>query len=195
MEPMVNEAKEMLAEVEATGRRTRDAAAYRVAGPILALWGVVWAVCFSVTQFAPHAAGWAWLAGDGVGLAGTAWLGWVLPRHGPVLSESSKRLGRRLGGFWLALFVFAGGWLAVLWPWHGVELGVFGVTLVMFAYVVMGLWLEMRFMTVLGFVVAGLAFAGYFVSPELPGWVNLWLAVVGGGSLLASGVYLKVRWG
>jgi len=195
MEISPQQASEALKDINTVGQRTRDVAAYRTAAPILILWGVVWTVCFGVTHFSPHAAALAWLIGDVVGIAGTAVLGWILPRRGPVLSESARKVGRRLGWFWFLLFLFADAWLAILWPWRAEQFGTFVVTLVMFAYVVMGLWLEMRFMTVLGVIGGALATGAYLASLSIPGQLNLWLAIGGGGVLLASGIYLKVRWG
>jgi hypothetical protein len=192
MELTQDQASEALREVEAAGRRARLQAGYRVAAPILVLWGVIWAACFAITQWAPEVAGWAWLVGDALGLAATAVLGWWLPRRGPVLSRSAGRVARRVGLFWLLLFGFGDLWLALFWPWNAAQFGVFVVTLVMFAYVAMGLWLEMWFMTLLGAVVAALAAGGYFLPAIASAYLYLWLAVTGGGALLVSGLYMHM---
>lgn len=188
------QAQEALREVEAVAKSTQGQLAYGTVGPILILWGIIWIVCFSLTQFAPRSAGWGWLAGNCVGVLGTLYLGWFRARAQNVRSESSKRLGWRLFWFWFLLFVYGDIWLAVLWPWRGEQLGLFLITLVMFAYVVMGLWLEMRFMLWLGLGVTALAGVGYVLSIWVPGYLNLWLGLPGGAALLASGLYLTRRW-
>ena len=193
MEVSREQADEVLKDIELVAQRARDATVYRTMAPIMMLWGAVLATCFSVTHFAPHAAGMAWLIGDGLGLAGTALLGWILPRRGPVVSKSANKLGRRVGWFWFLLCTFASSWLFILWPWHPDQLGTFIVSLAMFAYVVLGLWLEMRPMIVIGLVVALLATGAYFASLVVPGYLNLWLAIVGGGALLVSGIYLYLK--
>lgn len=194
MEVTEKQAQEALHDVEAVSKSTQGKLAYGIAGPILVLWGMVWIVCFSLTHFAPQVSGWGWLVGNSLGIVGSLYLGRFCARSQTVRSESFKRMGWRLFWSWFFLFIYAGIWLAVLWPWRGEQLGMFVVTLVMFAYVIMGLWLEMRFMLWLGLAVTALAGAGYVLSFLAPGYLNLWLGLAGGGALLASGLYLTRRW-
>ncbi len=186
------DARDALGEAEQAMQSVRTKVTYSGVGPILILWGLIYATCFVITHFAYEAAGWAWLIGDVCGIAGTAYLGWVRPARGPVLSESAKQLGRRLGLFWLAAMVYIPIWLTLLTPWRGEQMGAFITTAIMFAYVVMGLWLRMSFFVALGVLVTALTFGGYFVF--YPEWMNLWLAATGGGALLVSGAYLTWRW-
>ncbi len=195
MEISKKQASEALDQIQQVAKQTKGELKYRYVGAILILWGVIWLVCFSITHFKPKIAGWAWLVGDCIGLGITAFLAWKAAKKSPVLSEKAKREGRRFGWFWFSLFVFADIWLAVLWPWSGNQLGVFLVTLVMFAYVAMGLWLEMWFMFWLGLVVTILATGIYFLSFLFPGYLNICLAVAGGGALTISGIYLMRKWG
>ena len=194
MEVTQRQAKEALQDVDAVSRSIKGKMAYGIAGPILVLWGTVWVVCFLLTQFAPQISAWGWLVGNSLGIAGSLYLGRLRARTRTVRSESAKRMGWRLFWFWFLLFIYADVWLAILWPWRGEQLGMFLVTLVMFAYVVMGLWLEMGFMLWLGLTVTALAGAGYVLSFWVPGYLNLWLGLAGGSALLASGLYLMRRW-
>ncbi len=194
MEVTEKQAQEALRDVESVAKGVQGTLAYGVAGPILVLWGGVWMVCFSLVHFAPQLAGWGWLIGNSVGIAGSLYLGRFRAKAKAVRSETSKRIGWRLFWFWFFLFIYADIWLAVLWPWRGEQLGMFLVTLIMFAYVVMGLWLELRFMLWLGLAVTALACVGYASSFALPGYLDLWLAFTGGSALLASGLYLTLRW-
>lgn len=189
------QASEALQDVEAVTSQTRDKLAYKSVGPILILWGVIWITCFCMTHFVPRLAWWAWSIGDGIGLAATAVIAVRAARHGPVRSNAAKREGRRVGWCWFLLFAYADIWLVVLWPWRADQLVIFMVTLVMFAYVMMGLWLKMRFMVWLGLIITVLATGGYFGSMFVPGYLDLWLAITGGGALLVSGVYLTRKWG
>jgi hypothetical protein len=194
MEVTQRQAKEALQDVDAVSRSIKGKMAYGIAGPILVLWGTVWVVCFLLTQFAPQISAWGWLVGNSLGIAGSLYLGRLRARTRTVRSDSAKRMGWRLFWFWFLLFIYADVWLAILWPWRGEQLGMFLVTLVMFAYVVMGLWLEMGFMLWLGLTVTALAGAGYVLSFWVPGYLNLWLGLAGGSALLASGLYLMRRW-
>jgi hypothetical protein len=194
MEMAREQAQQWLHEVDAVTKELRNRLAYGITGPILTLWGIVWIVCFAITHFAPKSAGWGWLVGNVLGIAGSLYLGAFRGRRAAVRSDSSKRLGRRLLGSWISLFVYATIWLAVLWPWREDQLGTFLVMLVMFAYVVMGLWLEIRFLLWLGLVVTLLAGAGYAFSWVIPGYLDLWLGFTGGTALLGSGLYMTLRW-
>ena len=186
------QASEALQDVDAVGKSVQAKLAYAGVGPILMVWGLVCATCFVITHVAVEVAGWAWLVGNACGIAGTVYLGWVRPARGPVLSASAKEFGRRLGVFWLAVFAYIPIWLTLLTPWRGEQMGAFITTAIMFAYVVLGLWLRMPFFVGLGVLVAALTFGGYFVF--YPEWMNLWLAGTGGGALLAAGAYLTWRW-
>ena len=188
------EAAEALGEVDQVQRTVRDRASYAIVGPILLVWGCVWLACFNITHFAPRWAGWGWIVGNMVGMAGTIVFGWLHPRARVVRGESFRRVSRRMFWSWLLLFVYADIWLAVLWPWRGEQLGVFGVSLIMFAYVLMGIWFEMRVMLWLGITVTVLACAGYAVNMLVPGYLNLTLAATGGLGLLGAGAYLCRYW-
>ena len=189
------QAAEALQDVENVTSQTRGKLAYKSVGPALILWGVILATCYSMTYFVPRLAGWAWAIGDSIGLLAIAMIAIRDIRRGPVRSEATKREAKKEGWSWFALFIFAGIWVIVLCPWSGDQLGIFLVTLVMFAYVMMGLWQEMWFMVWLGVIVTALAVGGYFGSMFLPGYLSLWMAGTAGGAFLISGVYLTRKWG
>ncbi len=195
MEITQQQASDALEDIKKADSEIRGELKYRSAGDIMILWGIIWLACFCISHFAQQFAGWSWAIGDGIGIAATALIAWRAARHSPVKSQSARRAGWRVGLFWFALFIFADVWLAVLWPWRGVQLSVFVVTLVMFAYVTMGLWLEMWFMVWLGLIVTALAAGAYFLWLEMPIGLNLWLGILTGGALLISGVYLRRKWG
>ena len=186
------QARDALGEAEQAMHDVRARIAYAGIGPILILWGLIYATCFSITHFAHEAGVWAWLIGNTCGMAGTLVLGWVRPSRGPALSVSAKQFGRRLGLLWVAVFIYIPIWLTLLAPWQSEQMGAFITTAVMFVYVVMGLWLRTPVLAALGGVVTALTFGGYFLF--YPGWMNLWLAFAAGGVMLVSGVYLTWRW-
>jgi len=193
MQMTSQQANEALEDINKAGRKLRDAVSNRVAGHILVIWGIIFMACYSICHFTPRFSNWAWLVGTTIGVPATIWLGWIAPRRGPVLSESDKRLNNRIGWFWFAIFIYADVWLAILWPWQGYQLSIFLITLIMFAYIVMGLWLQDRFWIYLGLLVTALAMVGYFGSMIIPGYLGLYLAIICGGTLLAAGIYLIVR--
>ena len=194
MEITRDQAQELLQAADDAGRNMRTRRAYGPVGPILMLWGVVWIVCFSIARFAPAASGWVWLVGDALGLVGSIYLGWTRERAEGERSAASKRLGRRLAAFWFLLFIYGDIWIALLTAGRGANISCFVVTLVMFAYVVMGLWLERYFFLWLGLLVTALAGVGYGLALAELVDLDLWLGLTGGAALFASGAYLAWRW-
>ena len=60
----------------------------------------------------------------------------------------------------------------------------------MFGYVVLGLWIDTIFLWI-GLGVSALAVIGYVATPDL---FYVWMAVLGGGALFASGVRIQRTW-
>jgi hypothetical protein len=88
--------------------------------------------------------------------------------------------------------------LLILFPWRGEQLGTFFVTLIMFAYVIVGMWMRQHYLIVLGVGVTIATLVGYVLDMcirggviDMPRILNLWLAVTGGGALLLTGILLR----
>jgi len=81
--------------------------------------------------------------------------------------------------------------LFLLAPFSGMQCNAFISTAGMFACVVMGLWFKSTFMIVLGLVMTGVTLVGFYL---LTSCYCLWMAMMGGGSLLGAGLYIRVRW-
>ena len=189
-----DEARESLAQIEEASRRARKMIAYAGTDVIFMLWGAIWIAGYLCTHVAPGAAGWAWLILVAGGIAGTLV---VSVRSSPVKGP----LGIRIGFFWFLLFLYVDFWILLLWPFikvNGQEegellakhFGAIAATVPMFAYVIMGLWLD-HFMLWIGIAVTLLTAAGLFLFPA---WFWLWMAITGGGTLLGTGLFIRNRW-
>jgi hypothetical protein len=196
------EAHESLAQIEDAIAHARRAIGQGTTSSILIVWGLVWLAGYLSTQFEPKMAPTVWLC---LVIAGSL-ASWICG------SRSRSRLnsldGRRVGLFWLVLFTYAAFWFVLLHSEPGQrgfgftrltihdadtitqQSGAFFATVPMFAYVVGGLWFG-RFFIVLGAMVTVLTIIGYCF---VPGWFNLWMAVIGGGSLVLSGLYIRRYW-
>jgi hypothetical protein len=93
--------------------------------------------------------------------------------------------------FWVLLFAYAIVWLFLVGAVDGMQLCVYLCTAAMFGYVVIGLWSGSFFMVWLGLAVTGLTFLGYY---GLPDYFYLWMSPMGGGPLLGTGLYIRIRW-
>ncbi len=166
--------------------QTRRSIAIGGGGYFMIIWGVVWLVGFLGSQFLTGPAqGWLWLAADALGVIATLVVGYRLGNRMRV------RPGWRLGVFWLALIVYGFLWGWLLQPPDGMRGALFIVTVAMFGYVVMGIWLSSRVIAWVGIGVTVLALAGYFL---LPAYFAAWMALLGGGTLIGSGIYISRRW-
>jgi hypothetical protein len=179
------EARDALEAVRAVARRTRRAISAGGGGQIMMIWGLAWAAGFLGSHFLPErTSGALWGLVDLAGIAATLWIVWRASR---LVRDP---LGPRIGGFWLMLTLYT---VLLLWlagPLTGLQTGVLICCAAMFGYVVMGLWLDLTFFWV-GLGVTALTLAGYLAVPTL---FDLWMAVVGGGTLLASGYRIHRRW-
>jgi hypothetical protein len=191
------EASEALDQIEDAVSQTRRAIGQGSSSTKLILWGVIWMLGYSCSQFAPGKAQTVWLCLVALGALGSwNWGGRSRPRF-----QSPN--GSRIGLGWLILFAYAVFWFLLLHldnqpgqprlhlqSGSGQQSGAFFATVPMFAYVIGGLWLG-RFFIWLGAIVTLLTVAGYFFVPD---WFFLWMAITGGGSLIVAGLYIRRFW-
>lgn len=196
------EAQSALDEIDRVRHHMRRTIAAGSMAPMLILWGIVWILGFSAEQFIPHAYR-LWLALDLVGVAGSFVLG-SRSRTSAVKGSGQCPGHGRIFGSWLILLGYAILWSFLLVPsglLHGSggaaygpilerKMAVLWVTVCMFAYVVMGLWLD-RFMLWLGALVTAATLIGFLFEQQ---YLFLWVAVTGGGSLVVSGVFIRKFW-
>jgi hypothetical protein len=184
------DARRALADVQNTVERTRRALEDDGASTLLIVWGAIWTLGFLMGHFQPDLASRAWLVFDMVGIVVT----FIVVKRSRV---KTPELGR-LAVFCLLLFVYGFVWLMVIGAASprpvtvtGEQLAAFICSLVMFASVVMGLWLRSPLFLWLGLAVTALAVAALFL---LHAQFYLVMAVVGGPALIGSGIYVRRRW-
>jgi hypothetical protein len=174
------EAQQVLDDVEQTMKRTHRRVSGDEAFPQLMLWGAIWFIYPMWIQYWPET---FYIPMVLFPLGGIA--SWLIGtnRRRPVQNAGDKRYGM----VWWILFFFAGIWAVLLKPESPEQVYAFGCTVAMFVYVAGGLWWG-RFFSLLGLAVTGLTLAGLFLFHEIF-W--LWMAFMGGGALMGSGLYLK----
>jgi hypothetical protein len=193
------EARASLEEIDRVILLTRQAIVRSGSAPIVILWGIIWLIGYAGAQFFPQGSRTLWMVLDVAGIAGSFHFG-RLARKSPTRSPNRGRIGLS----WLILYLFAAIWLALLGPWNLVgahqlsnegpelnrKIAAFWATIPMFAYVLMGLWLD-RFFIWLGALVTIATLVGYFYVTDC---FFLWMAVFGGGALVASGLFIRKNW-
>lgn len=198
------QAQESLDQIRNVVNRTRKKIAGGSTGPALIIWGAIWFIaylgtylsylfesrfyCVQVTdgiRIGIHVAGVCWLVLIPIGVAAT-WF--ITVRKAPTKSRYNKRWGL----CFFMLFGYAGVWLALLTPWNEYQISAFLASVPMFAYVLTGIWAD-RILLWVGVAVTLLILFGFFMLHLQPlFW--LWMAVLGGGTLAGTGLYIRVRW-
>ncbi|MCK5557648.1 MAG: hypothetical protein KAJ01_04685 [Candidatus Hydrogenedentes bacterium] len=197
-----DEARETLSQIEDVRQRTKKMVAYAGGDICFIVWGVIWFVGFLSTHFL----GYSRIMWSGIAI-GSIWF--VLVATGIIISIIVEKrraavkstIGKRIGVFWWLLYAYVYLWIGLLFPFIEVQgraesvmfwnhFGAIAATIPMFAYVVMGLWLE-HFMVWLGLAVTALTILGLFL---LQPYFYIWMAVVGGGTLAGTGLFIRNRW-
>ena len=185
------EARTSLSTIQDVSVQTRKAVASAYANPLLILWGALWIVAFTAAHFYAGYEFHIFIAMGVIGGVGTAIVCRLFHSRAPVREDPSERIGWRIAAFWILLYIYVVIWLFLLAPFDGMQCNAFISTAAMFAYVVMGLWFNSRFMVVLGIAVTGATLVGFYF---LSSYYCLWMAMMGGGALLGTGLYIRVRW-
>ncbi len=182
------EAQEALDLIENTTQHMRRALAHGGMPYFLIIWGLVWTLGYGATYFlgadSPKV-GLVWLILTTLGTLGSFGVGAHLGRR-----VRSPR-GLRIGLYWLAWMLYAALIIHFAHPQSGDQLALLISLFAMMGYVSSGLLYRSGFLAILGLAVTALIVAGYLLVPS---FFNLWMAVFGGGSLIAAGLYILRTW-
>lgn len=159
----------------------RRALAAGPTGIIVCCWGGVWLAAFMAAQFAPNWTNWVWLGGMAVALPLTIILGQKGAEPNPALRNAPIAVAS------ISLTLFAAAFAIILRAEDYRQLSAYSCLVVMLSYVIGGLFID-RLYLYLGYIVAALTLVGYFWAGP---WYFLYMAVVGGGSLILGGLFLR----
>lgn len=177
-----DDAAAALDDIAATERRTRESLFYDGSGDVLIAWGLLCIPGYLFSWLHPRNSLYVWLALDVLGLAATFA---ILAHHMPR-AQGRAGVARRLATY--AAFIVFGALMHIEFaPVRFRQDAVFWPTLVMFGYVLIGIW-QGRFLAYLGLIVTVLVLAGFFM---LGHWLLPWLAVVFSGGLIVGGLWIR----
>jgi len=184
-----DEAEESLDAIQKMTQKTRRSIASSGAHVSLIVTGVVWLIGFTCTQFlsGPIVA-YIWI---GISILGSALAGILNMRMSTrVRSQSAGATAKRIGLVWLLLAVYCLAAIAVAWPLDGKQLTTFIILFVMIGWMAMGLLLDFTPVWP-GLIIIALVLVGYFLFPD---YFYLWMGILGGGGMIALGLYIRYRW-
>lgn len=183
------EAEESLAAIQNMMQKTRRAISSSGAYNFMILWGAIWLIGFLNSQFLPNkTAGNVWIGLDILGGILSAFIGIRLNRG--IRTTAPTTSGKRIAFFWLLLFFYCVAAIGVAWPVDGKQLAMFIILFVTVGWIAMGLLLSFASAR-WGLAMLALSLVGYFL---LPGIFYLWMAFLGGGGMIALGIYVRNRW-
>lgn len=175
------QAEGALRDITQTERRSISAYGYKSTAPFLILWGVLWMVGYGSTDLTPHISGLVWLGVTVVGTVGSALLGMRAGGGAP------RPFSWRIFFSWIAGLFFISAILVVLKPSDGAQIGAVIPLLVACGYVILGIWIGVR-LAIAGIIIAALTLFGFYYLPQ---HFALWMAVVGGVTLIGTGLWLR----
>lgn len=180
-----NRAEDDLRAIRQIMERTRGATS-RGGGRIMLLWGGIWFVGFLCSQFVPvdAAVGWIWIVLNALGLGGTIWL--LLRMQGERVKSS---IWRPILLWWISLFAFDG---LVLWLFGintGRDLVLLLLLSVALGYAQFGLFTHW-IISVTGVFVAAMTVVTALLLPD---YFFLAMGILGGGTLVGTGLWLVRR--
>jgi hypothetical protein len=186
-----DEAAAALGEIEQAGGRARTVQMYSAAAPFLILWGCIWLFANATVDLAPPWGGRAWMAGLVVGTVLTLY--WTIrnsltwKHRYPMSGHERAAIGRRASLLGVTLVSFFPAMLAVAGPLSGRQVNALISLLWAFVYMAAGAFIGWRLFAI-GVVTAAAILFGYFF---LHTHYGLWMAIVGGGALIAGGLWLR----
>lgn len=183
------EAEEALAAIQIMEQKTRHSISSSGAHISLIVTGIVWLIGFICTQFLPgEIVVYIWIGLSILGGTLATVLGIRIGKR--FRSPSTAATAKRIGTIWLLLAVYCIAAIAVAWPMDGKQLTVLIVLFVMVGWLAMGLLLSFTSVWP-GLIIIALLLIGYFLLPDI---FYLWMALLGGGGMIALGLYIRYRW-
>ena len=176
-----NEAAAALSDIERTTERGQVLRGYRVGGPILMLWGLIWAAGYVAMGFlAPERWGLMWLALDVVGVAGSLFLS-------RGAGSQRQAVNWRMVVGVVAILIFFFGTFSLFRATEMAPYLAFPGLVTGLIYVGMGLWKMPRYLWI-GVILMVATMVGYFFFQP---WLTFWMAGFGGGGLFLAGLWLR----
>ncbi|HUO99814.1 MAG TPA: hypothetical protein VMU01_14165 [Rhizomicrobium sp.] len=176
------EAAESLAQAEQAHRRSAELYHYSRAAPHLIMWGAIWVAGYGGTYLVPNYWQWLWGALIVCGCIGGYFVGQVRP------DCKNGAWAWRMTGVMAVAVAFVACTYAIMWPVHGAQYAAYPALLTGAIYAAVGLWVGLRYL-VTGALVMALTLAGFFTLHD--NTILLWMAFVGGGSMILAGVWFR----
>jgi hypothetical protein len=181
-----DDAAKALSEIATTQGRSYTLTGYRIAGPILIVWGVIWILCYAAMGVL-HPSQWnyVWIPADLSGIVATL----MLSRAGKAQdgAKSGTKTGWRVFGYVVLVGVFCSAIFSMFRPSDPHVYMAFPGLATGMIYAAIGIWRMTRYIWV-GAIVIAASLIGFFYFPSI---LAFWMAVTGGGGLIVTGLLFR----
>ena len=183
------EAAQALSDINRASDRIVQLKGYHHGAPFFIIWGFVWLIANTASQFMPDQRNLIWGPAVLAGMVISAVIGVMQSRRMAAGSANTinASIGRRIGltsGIML-VFIFVITWIAN--PDSSRDVNTIISIFFPFIYMAAGVWAGWRLFAI-GFVTAAAILAGYLWVQD---YFDLWMGVFAGGSLIAGGIWLR----
>ena len=180
-----SEAAQALAEIDASRARSATLYSYSRAAPYVFVTGALWFVADLLFQFGPLDRNWVWPVCGLVAVALYAAIPFLQARARPREPFYPFRFRPTMTSFFVFVFMLAT--FSIFGPSDGRQVHSFIGVFFGVAYATFGLWVGWRLLA-LGMVLGALSLFGFF---EVHAYYAAYMAVVGGGALMLSALWLR----
>jgi len=184
------EAVTALEEVSRASDRINTLKGYHHGAPHFIIWGLVWLVANTLTQFLPDQTNVTWSAALVFGVIASVATGVIQARRARPRAASSAaeaRVSRRSGMAVAVVFAFIACLVVITRPETSRETNAVISIVFPFMYMGAGVWAGWRLFAI-GLVTAVGIMAGFVWIED---YYPLWMGLFGGGSLIAGGLWLR----
>jgi hypothetical protein len=183
-----SEASEALEAIQKMMRKTKRTLSSSGGYQFFILWGAIWLIGFLSSQFIKNEfAGYIWAGLDTLGGLLSAFIG---IRIGRTTRKDSTSPSIRFGAFWWLLMMLCGLAILVVWPIDWKQVAILITLFAMIGWIAFGLLLSAGSVK-LALAIIVLALVGYYLLPD---FFYLLMAILGGGGMIAFGLFIQSRW-
>lgn len=182
------QANEALRDMAQTEHRASVQRGYESGAPHFIVWGIIWILGYGGSDLNPERAGWLWLVLDLIGFGGTFLIARAAHLARPSSAYASGRgVVLRYAASAVAMAAFIAATYFVMRPREVAQFGAFPALIMAFIYVCAGIWRGRRW-TIAGVALGALTLLGFGLLHE---HFMLWMAGIGGGTLLLTGLWMR----
>ncbi len=184
------EAAQALTDISMANERIVQLKGYQHGSPFFIIWGLVWFAANGGSYLMPDLQKLIWPISLAIGFIASLLVGILQSRKWPREAGTphvERNIGSRMGMTAGVVMAFVVCIVLIAQPQSNREINAMISIVFPFLYMAGGIWAGWRLFAI-GLITAVAIMGGYFWMQE---YFSLWMAIFGGGSLIAGGLWLR----